>query len=82
MWAPLEHTLSSGARDAALGGLEALAEETLAELAIDDLEPVRRKLDRMHLRERAFLLAFADRAAHGTHEINVFHGISSLALPP
>lgn len=38
VWSPLEHTLSSGARDAALGGLEALAEEALATLAIDDLD--------------------------------------------
>lgn len=38
VWSPLEHTLSSGARDAALAGLEALAEETLAELAIEALD--------------------------------------------
>ncbi len=34
IWLPLEHTLSSGARDIALEGLESLAQEKLAELAL------------------------------------------------
>jgi len=34
LWLPLEHTLSSGARDVALEGLEALAKEKLAELSL------------------------------------------------
>jgi hypothetical protein len=38
VWLPLEHTLSSGAREAALAGLEALADETLAGLVLERLE--------------------------------------------
>lgn len=54
VWLPLEHTLSSGARDAALGGLEALAEEALAELDIDDLD---RAETSAHAAARFFALA-------------------------
>ncbi len=38
VWLPLEHALSSGAREAALAGLEALADETLAGLVLERLE--------------------------------------------
>ena len=38
VWLPLEHTLSSGAREAALAGLEALAKEALAGLVLQRLE--------------------------------------------
>jgi hypothetical protein len=38
VWMPLEHTLSSGARDVALEGLEALARDKLPELQLESLE--------------------------------------------
>jgi tetratricopeptide (TPR) repeat protein len=38
LWMPLEHTLSSGARDIALEGLEALARDKLPELQLERLE--------------------------------------------
>jgi hypothetical protein len=38
VWMPLEHTLSSGARDVALEGLEAMARDELPELELSRLE--------------------------------------------
>ncbi len=54
VWLPLEHTLSSGAREVALEGIEALAEEELAGLPARGLDGVTENVDAV---KRFFTLA-------------------------
>jgi hypothetical protein len=73
VWLPLEHTLSSGAREVALAGLEALVAEALAK---DPLDPFR-DVDRAS-RAVVELLTLAPVLRHfGPYDLSL-HGIARL----